>query len=93
MDVSIEKNLVTIPIGLKIGLINKSKNCFKSIVRMINGFNKNQFLAIFDEEDVDFQLIINYVLVVSDLRYGSIIRTILIIYGPVYCRLWKRLRQ
>ncbi len=53
------KKLVTIPIGLKIGLINKSKNCFKSIVRMINGFNKNQFLVIFDEEDVDFQLIIN----------------------------------
>jgi hypothetical protein len=59
MDVSIEKNLVTIPIGLKIGLIKISKNGSKSIVRMINGFNKNQFLAIFDEKDVDFQLIID----------------------------------
>ncbi len=69
MDVSIEENLVTIPIGLKIGLLKISKNVSKSIVRMINGFNKNQFLAVFDEEDVDFQLIIDNQLCARGIRF------------------------
>jgi hypothetical protein len=69
MDVSIKENLVIIPIGLKIGLIKICKTGSKSIVRMINGFNKNQFFSIFDEEDVDFQLIIDNQLCVRGIRF------------------------
>jgi hypothetical protein len=59
MDVDCKENLVITPVGLKICVIILSKNGSKSIVRMIKGFDKNQFLAIFDEEDVGFQLIID----------------------------------
>jgi hypothetical protein len=69
MDVNCKESIIQTPIGLKICVIKISKNRSKSIVRMINGFNKNQFLAIFDEEDVDFQLIIDNQLCARGIRF------------------------
>jgi hypothetical protein len=69
MDVDCKESLVITPVGLKICIIKLSKNGSKGIVRMIKGFDKNQFLAIFDEEDVDFQLIIDNKLCGRGIRF------------------------
>jgi hypothetical protein len=69
MDVNCKENSVIVPIGLKFSFLKISKSGVKSAIRMINGFNKNQFLAIFDEEDVDFQLIIDNQLCARGIRF------------------------
>jgi hypothetical protein len=69
MDAECKENLVTVPIGLKFGLFKISRNGLKNRVRIINGFKKQQFLAIFEEEDVDFQLIIDNKLCARGIRF------------------------
>jgi hypothetical protein len=69
MDAYCKENLIQTPIGLKFCVMKISKSGAKNIVRMINGFNKNQFLAIFDSEDVDFQLIIDNKLCARGIRF------------------------
>jgi hypothetical protein len=66
----LDENYVKLSIGTKFGFFKESRNGNKVEINLINGWNRNLFLALIDEENVDFKIAINNELSVRGICFS-----------------------
>lgn len=59
METSANNGLIEIPLGATISIVYDSKTGARRTANIVNGPNKHQYIAIFDEDDVDFIVGVN----------------------------------
>lgn len=59
MKTSVNNGLIEIPLGATITIVYDSKTGARRTANIVNGPNKHQYIAIFNEDDVDFTIGVN----------------------------------